>query len=61
MTFSYIAEEMHALAHIYEAHLDAMRESSIEAQEQDENWLKRWEQDNYEEHRLEMAEYLAER
>lgn len=61
MQFSPTAELMHALANEYDASLDAEREISIEAQEQDEEWLERWERDNYEEHRLELAEYLEER
>lgn len=61
MQFSPTAELMHSLASEYDAFLDAQRELSIEEQEQDEEWLERWERDNYEEHRLERAEYLEER
>jgi len=58
MQFSPTAELMHSLASEYNAFLDAQREFSIEEQEQDEEWLERWERDNYEEHRLERSEYL---
>lgn len=60
MQFSPTAEIMHADALFYNERLDALRDEAIEAQENDEQWLERWERDNYEEHRLERAEYLEE-
>lgn len=61
MQFSPTAETMHADAPFYNERLDALREDAIQAQETDEEWLERWERSDYEENRLERAEYLSER
>ena len=60
MQFSPTAETMHADATFYNERLDALREETIEAQESDEEWLERLERSDYEENRLELAEYLVD-
>ena len=60
MQFSPTAETMHALASEYNERLNALREETIQAQESDEEWLERWERSDYEENRLERAEYLVD-
>ena len=60
MQFSPTSEEILSLASEYNERLDAMREEAIQEQEQEEEWLEEWQKDDYEERRLERAEYLAE-
>lgn len=58
MQFSPTAETMHADALFYNERLDALRDEATEAQENDQEWLDRWERPDYEENRLERSEYL---